>query len=168
MTRPALAAVAAAAILAACNTHGTSRPFDTVHTSGPHAEPRVQPDGGTSVPTSSSTTVLIPPLVVERVRATTTTARASRKYLRPEEANPSVGNSDLFDALARCESGMRRVTPGPYHSYFQWQLSTWHSIGGQGMPEDADYETQKALAQKLVARSGWSQFPACSRKIGAR
>lgn len=160
MTRPALAAVAAAAILTACNTHGTSRPFDTVHASGPHAEPRVQPDGGTSVPTTTSTTVLIPPLVVERVRATTTTARASRSYPRAD--------GDLFDALARCESGMRRVTPGPYHSYFQWQLSTWHSIGGQGMPEDADYETQKALAQKLVARSGWGQFPACSRKIGAR
>lgn len=102
------------------------------------------------------------------------TATAKARAARSSASRPRVGRAptpaggDIFDALARCESGMRQVTGGSYHSYFQWSLSTWHSLGFSGMPEDYDYATQKAAAQRLVARSGWGQFPVCSRKIGAR
>lgn len=81
----------------------------------------------------------------------------------------SVG--DIWSALARCESGMnQRATSksGTYLGYFQFSMATWHSVGGPGDPRDSDYDTQVTYAQKLQARSGWGQWPACSRKLGLR
>lgn len=87
---------------------------------------------------------------------------------RPVTAHVGPDPGDVFDRLARCESGMRNDTTGPYFGYFQFLPSTWRSMGETGMPYDHDYATQKAAAQRLVARSGWSQFPACGRALGMR
>lgn len=112
--------------------------------------------------------------------ASTTTSSTSKPKVSPHKTNtspkstntaPSTG--DIWHALAMCETGgtmNQRIVSrnGLYFSYFQWSLSTFHSIGGQGDPRDVDYETQKSLAQKLQARSGWGQWPVCSRKLGLR
>lgn len=95
-------------------------------------------------------------------------AARSRTTARPRPAVPAGG--DIFDALARCESGAdpHKNTGNGFYGAFQFTLGTWHSIGMSGNPVDYDYGTQKAAAQRLVTRSGWGQFPYCSRKIGAR
>lgn len=114
--RLAVVAGGVALMIAGCGDRGTSRPFDQVHAAGPHAEPRVQPDGGTSVPTSTSTTVLIPPLVVERTTAPgrkspTTTARASRN--KPAETTPAPAASSGRYALASWyDAHTRRAADG--------------------------------------------------------
>jgi hypothetical protein len=80
-------------------------------------------------------------------------------------------SGDVFDALARCESGgnPRSVGGGgKYFGAFQFTLGTWQSVGMSGNPVDHDYATQKAAAQRLVARSGWGQFPHCARRLGLR
>jgi len=41
-------------------------------------------------------------------------------------------------------------------------------LGYAGLPHQADPATQDQAAQRLLARSGWGQWPGCSRAIGAR
>lgn len=78
---------------------------------------------------------------------------------------------DVWGALARCESGGNPKAVGGggrFYGAFQFSPSTWRSLGYSGLPTDYDYGTQLAAAQKLQARSGWGQWPHCSRKLGLR
>lgn len=89
------------------------------------------------------------------------------------EAAPSGGGgaptSGVWAALAQCESGGNpRAVSGPYHGLYQFSVSTWRSVGGQGLPSQASPAEQLKRAKILQARSGWGQWPACSRKIGVR
>jgi hypothetical protein len=93
--------------------------------------------------------------------------RAARSSTRPRTAPPA---GDVWHALAQCESTMRQeaVGEGKYLSYFQWDPATWRSVGGEGDPRDASYGEQVERAKQLQARSGWGQWPRCSRKLGLR
>lgn len=103
------------------------------------------------------------------VATTTTNTHKPRVVRRPVHAQQRVAiTGDVWGALARCESGGRNDGGAPYYGYFQFSLSTWRSVGGSGYPNDHDYGTQLAFAKKLQARSGWGQWPVCSRKIGVR
>lgn len=117
-------------------------------------------------PTTTTITVPARPAITQRASRRRPTPRVSP----PRAASAPITGGDIFDALARCESGMnpRANTGNGFYGAFQFALGTWHSLGYSGNPVDFDYGTQKAAAQRLVARSGWGQFPACSRKIGAR
>lgn len=113
-----------------------------------------------AVVTTSSTTTTVAP-------TTTLPPVIHKKAVRaPVRAEPASG--DVFDRLAMCESGMHNDTSGPFYGFFQFLPSTWRSMGFNDMPYDHDYATQKDAAQRLVARSGFGQFPACSRKLGLR
>lgn len=95
--------------------------------------------------------------------------RASRGRTT-QRTNYATGGS-VWDALARCESGgnPRAVGGGGrYFGAFQFSLGTWRSLGMAGNPVDYPYAVQLDAAQRLVARSGWGQFPHCSRKLGLR
>lgn len=83
------------------------------------------------------------------------------------DAEPSVAN---FERLAQCESGARwNISTGNgYHGGLQFSAATWRSIGYGGLPHEASKATQIEAGQKLQARSGWGQWPACSRKLGLR
>lgn len=79
--------------------------------------------------------------------------------------------------LAACESGdleqgtynPRAVSPsGTYRGAFQFSRATWASVGGEGDPIDASFDEQLRLAQVLQARSGWGQWPRCSKTLGLR
>lgn len=99
--------------------------------------------------------------------------RVMRASSKPMPGGAPYPTDDLLLALARCETGGtmdQRATSksGRYLSFFQWALSTWHSIGGTGDPRDHPYSVQAPLARALILRSGWGQFPVCSRAIGAR
>lgn len=98
-----------------------------------------------------------------KVAAAAAAARADRGAPR------STVGGDILDALARCESGMRNLNTGNgYLGYFQFLQGTWNGLGYSGPVTAASYETQKEAAGKLIARSGWGQFPGCARKLGMR
>ena len=66
--------------------------------------------------------------------------------------------------IAECESGgnPRAVSPGgQYRGKYQFSVSTWHNIGGEGDPVDASETEQDRLALKLYRRSGTSPWPNC-------
>lgn len=82
----------------------------------------------------------------------------------------SVGG-DVWARLAQCESGGNPSivsSNGLYHGLYQFSVSTWRSVGGSGLPSEASPAEQTKRAQMLQARSGWGQWPACSRKLGLR
>lgn len=93
---------------------------------------------------------------------------------RPAPAPSGSGSTvsgDVWAALAQCESGgnPRAVSAsGKYHGLYQFSVSTWRSVGGSGLPSDASAAEQTQRAKALQARSGWGQWPACSRKLGLR
>lgn len=114
------------------------------------------------VTTTTSTTLAPPP-------PTTVPVRASRAAVRPRFAGPVT--DDVWAALARCESGGRPDAvsrSGKYHGAFQFSLATWHGVGMAGSPTEYPYEVQLEAAKRLQARSGWGQWPTCSRKLGLR
>jgi hypothetical protein len=100
-------------------------------------------------------------LAAERPAAT----KASRGAPRTRS---SVAGGDVWAALANCESHGNPAAVGGggrYFGAFQFSLTTWHSLGYGGNPVDAPYEVQREAAQRLVARSGWGQFPVCGRRL---
>ena len=77
---------------------------------------------------------------------------------------------DVWARLRRCESGGRYDinTGNGFYGAYQFVPSTWRGLGYAGMPHQAPPHMQDEAAQKLQARSGWGQWPACSRRVGAR
>jgi resuscitation-promoting factor RpfB len=55
-----------------------------------------------------------------------------------------------------------------YYGGLQFLPSTWRSVGGSGMPHHASKAEQIKRGKILQQRSGWGQWPACSRKLGLR
>ena len=82
----------------------------------------------------------------------------------------ALATGDVWQRLRSCESGNNysRNSGNGYYGAYQFSASTWHSLGYPGLPHQADAATQDQAAQRLLARSGWGQWPACSRAIGAR
>jgi hypothetical protein len=97
--------------------------------------------------------------------------RASRagRALRVRRA-PALPAGDVWARLRQCESGGRydRNSGNGFYGAYQFLPSTWRSLGFGGMPHEAAPEVQDAAARKLQTRGGWGQWPACSRRIGAR
>jgi hypothetical protein len=77
----------------------------------------------------------------------------------------------VWAALAQCESNGNPPAvseSGRYFGAFQFSLATWHSLGYGGSPIQHSYAQQLEAAKRLLARSGWAQWPACSRHLGLR
>jgi uncharacterized protein YabE (DUF348 family) len=71
-------------------------------------------------------------------------------------------------ALAQCESGgnPKAYNPaGPYYGLYQFSASTWHSVGGSGLPTDYGAGEQTYRAQILYQRSGAGQWPVCGKYL---
>jgi hypothetical protein len=67
--------------------------------------------------------------------------------------------------IAECESGgnPRAVSPGgQYRGKYQFSLSTWHNLGGEGDPVEAPEAEQDRIALKLYRRSGTAPWPSCA------
>ena len=100
--------------------------------------------------------------------------RASRAATSPRRDAPRVegggGTSgDVWAALRACESNGYGDKRNPrYRGAYQFSWATWASVGGTGDPADAPPEEQDRRAQMLQARSGWGQWPRCSKRLGLR
>ena len=127
-----------------------------------------EPAGATSVSRRPSPVVRASsqarrPAAVRRRYARARFARASRSAVR-------VLTGDVWAQLRACESGGRyNVNTGNgFYGAYQFHPRTWRGLGYPGLPHQAPPEMQDEAARKLQARSGWGQWPVCSRRIGAR
>ena len=103
------------------------------------------------------------------VRSDRAKARASRSG-RSRRVAPLASSGDIWARLRHCESGGRydRNSGNGFYGAYQFLPSTWRGLGLRGLPHEAPPEVQDAAARKLQTRSGWGQWPVCSRRIGAR
>jgi hypothetical protein len=78
---------------------------------------------------------------------------------------PGVSQSTL-EAIAACESGGDPTVvdaSGAYYGKYQFDTSTWASVGGSGNPAEASEEEQDYRASLLYARAGSSPWPVCGQ-----
>ena len=70
-------------------------------------------------------------------------------------------------ALAGCESGgnPRAVNPAGYYGLYQFNVATWRSVGGSGMPHHASAGEQTYRAKRLYQSRGRSPWPHCGRLL---
>jgi hypothetical protein len=82
----------------------------------------------------------------------------------PASPPPSAATGDVWSCIRQLESGNNYAAPGG--GAYQFQDSTWHSLGYTGTASDAPPAVQDEAAVKLQARSGWDQWttaPLCGR-----
>lgn len=86
----------------------------------------------------------------------------------PAVAAPSASSAGVWLELRRCESddNYGDDTGNGYFGAYQFSPATWHGLGLGGLPSDASPAQQDRAAQELQARSGWGQWPVCSRRLG--
>lgn len=106
-----------------------------------------------------------------------------RAYLDAMNAADQRGH-EVWDAVADCESGSRdrkghinagtanwASTAGHFDGGLQFDPGTWRDAGGLAYAPHAYEATrteQIAVADSWLARTSWSQWPWCSRKLGLR
>lgn len=56
-----------------------------------------------------------------------------------------------------------RSPSGKYFGAYQFDLRTWHGVGGEGIPSDASPEEQDHRAATLLAQRGLAPWPAPAR-----
>ncbi|MFD8814281.1 ubiquitin-like domain-containing protein [Streptomyces sp. NPDC059627] len=106
-------------------------------------------------------------------RETSETVREPRAQLVQVGTKPhpdSVTGADGLNwhGLAACESGGRAhaVDPsGTYGGLYQFDTHTWHSLGGNGRPQDASAEEQTFRAKKLYVSRGSTPWPHCGARL---
>lgn len=106
-------------------------------------------------------------LVSDRVTAKPVTQVVLVGTKAPPQNSPSADGLN-WPALAKCESGgnPKAYNPsGPYYGLYQFTASTWHSVGGSGVPTDYGSAEQTYRAQILYKRSGAGQWPVCGHYL---
>jgi hypothetical protein len=81
---------------------------------------------------------------------------------------PASPLGGVWAELRQCESGGNYAidTGNGYYGAYQFSAATWHGLGFTGLPNQAPPAVQDEAAVELQARSGWGQWPACSRRLG--
>ena len=74
----------------------------------------------------------------------------------PPPTPPPSPPGGIWACIREKESGNNYRAPGG--GAYQFQLATWQSLGGTGLPEDAPPAVQDAMAIMLQQRSGWDQW----------
>ncbi|HEX7187441.1 MAG TPA: ubiquitin-like domain-containing protein [Actinomycetes bacterium] len=87
---------------------------------------------------------------------------------KPVPQNTPTADGLNWAALADCESGGNPQavnSAGPYYGLYQFLESTWHSVGGTGIPTQHSASEQTYRAQILYNRSGAGQWPVCGQYL---
>jgi hypothetical protein len=121
----------------------------------------------------SATTTTVPPTTTTEVPVTTTAPPPPVTEPPPPPPPPApetTSGDSVWDRLAQCESGgnWHINTGNGYYGGLQFSPSTWHSVGGTGLPHEHSRETQIHFGKILQQRAGWGQWPHCSRQLGLR
>ena len=87
--------------------------------------------------------------------------------------SPAVATGSVWDRLAQCEASGNWAahTGNGFSGGLQFVNSTWTGFGGGAYAPQAwqaSREQQIAVAERVLASSGWGAWPACSRKLGLR
>lgn len=118
-----------------------------------------------------------PPSTTSTTTTTTTTTTAPKRHegtvsQKPVAAPVTVPpTGDVWQALRNCEShgNYSTNTGNGYYGAYQFSAGTWNSMNtGFERADLAPPEVQDDAARRLQARSGWGQWPACSKAIGVR
>ena len=87
----------------------------------------------------------------------------TERRLRERQAAPAA--PPHLEAIAACESGGNPATNtgNGFYGKYQFDLQTWASVGGTGLPSNASEAEQDRRAAILYARSGATPWPVCGR-----
>ncbi|MEA2157111.1 MAG: resuscitation-promoting factor RpfE [Solirubrobacteraceae bacterium] len=118
-------------------------------------------------------------LRAEVARLTPPTLRDETRHLRADirqlrgrlQRHTGGGAADVslppqLSAIAACESGgnPRALSAGgTYRGKYQFDFSTWRSVGGNGDPAAAPESEQDRRAAKLYRSAGAGRWPVCGR-----
>lgn len=96
-----------------------------------------------------------------------TVKRASR-HRHMAQSEHGLTDSSVWYRLGQCESSNDPTanTGNGYYGLYQFDLSSWHSAGGQGYPHNASRAEQLKRAKIWKEKTGWYSWPACARKLG--
>jgi hypothetical protein len=142
---------------------------------GPQGGPVSPPPGGVTVAISSLLIPVIAPPSSPTLAATPPTPAVApvTRVVVPTTLPTTVQSGvppagGVWAELRQCESGgdYSIDTGNGYYGAYQFSATTWHGLGYPGLPNQAAPSVQDQAAQRLQARSGWGQWPACSRKLG--
>ena len=88
--------------------------------------------------------------------------------VRDVVSNTGGNAGGVWLQLRECESGnnYRANTGNGFYGAYQFSQSTWSNLGYSGRPDQESPALQDQAAQRLQARSGWGQWPACSAALG--
>jgi len=91
---------------------------------------------------------------------------AKRKAKRSTYASTGVEHLN-WRALAQCEASgnPRAVNPAGYYGLYQFDVRTWHGVGGSGIPTSASAAEQTYRAQLLYKERGSTPWPVCGRRL---
>lgn len=91
----------------------------------------------------------------------------SKVVSHPQRRVVRVGTGPNWIGLAACESGgnPNAVNPAGFYGLYQFSISTWHAVGGKGIPTDYGYWEQTKRAWKLYKGSGRSPWPVCGSRL---
>jgi hypothetical protein len=81
---------------------------------------------------------------------------------------PAGSTALALAGIRNCESSDNYSddTGNGYYGAYQFSLSTWEGLGGQGLPSQAAPQVQDTLAFKLYQQDGFSPWSACSAILG--
>ncbi len=80
----------------------------------------------------------------------------------------SASSGSVLDKIAQCESGGDPTAvsdTGQYRGKYQFDRSTWRSLGGHGDPAAASEAEQDRRATALYAAQGTTPWPVCGADL---
>jgi hypothetical protein len=91
--------------------------------------------------------------------------RRELRAARRERAFGAVAVPPQLAAIAACESGGNYATNtgNGFYGAYQFDLQTWRTVGGTGLPSDASPAEQDMRAALLYRRAGATPWPVCGR-----
>jgi Transglycosylase-like domain len=90
------------------------------------------------------------------------TRECDRRVIRKRKWRAVRPYDAKLERMAWCESTGRWHISGPrYHGGLQFDVPTWRSVGGTGMPHWHSELEQKFRAVVLIRRRGYAPWPIC-------
>ena len=97
---------------------------------------------------------------------------AAPEKVQPKTENqstqPASNSGQNWGALAACESGGNPgvvSANGLYHGLYQFDVQTWRSVGGSGLPSQASAAEQTKRAEILYSQRGAQPWPVCGQRL---